>query len=196
MGGQDHLGRRHLVEVAHLQADDPVLDVVDDADTVAAADLGRLLEQVTSPSRSPSSATGRPSRTRPPRAAARRCLARVGHELEYVVRGGSPKSSIGPPSRSAPRGCRRSSTAGLGAALHRDPVLARVGDLLLAPHRPVAHGRDDLHVGRVRENGGVEPHLVVALAGAAVGDPSQPASRAFSTAIFAISGRPSAVKSG
>ena len=58
----------------------------------------------------------------------------------------------------------------LGAALDGDVVLARVGDLLLAAHLPVADRRDDLQLGRQRRDRGVDAHLVVALAGAAVGD--------------------------
>ena len=42
-------GGRHLVDVAHLQADDPVLDVVDDPDAVAHPDLGRALDQLDEP---------------------------------------------------------------------------------------------------------------------------------------------------
>ena len=45
---QDRRGR-HLVDVAHLEADDPVLDVVDDADPVAHADLGHALDQLDRP---------------------------------------------------------------------------------------------------------------------------------------------------
>ena len=58
----------------------------------------------------------------------------------------------------------------LGAALDRDPVLAGVGDLLLASHLPAAHRRDDLHLRVERDHGRLDPDLVVALAGAAVGD--------------------------
>ena len=43
---QDHRRRRHLVDVAHLQADDPVLDVIDDADAVAPGDLGDAIDQL------------------------------------------------------------------------------------------------------------------------------------------------------
>ena len=45
---QDRRGR-HLVDVAHLQADDAVLDVVDDPDAVAHADLGGALDQLDQP---------------------------------------------------------------------------------------------------------------------------------------------------
>ena len=46
VGGEQDRRGRHLVDVAHLEADDAVLDVVDDPDPVAAADLGRALEQL------------------------------------------------------------------------------------------------------------------------------------------------------
>ena len=58
----------------------------------------------------------------------------------------------------------------LGAALDRDAVLARVGDLLLAAHLPAADRRDDLELGRERRDGRLDADLVVALARAAVGD--------------------------
>ena len=58
----------------------------------------------------------------------------------------------------------------LGAALDRDAVLAGVGDLLLAAHLPGAHRRDRLQLRRQGRHGRLDPHLVVALAGAAVGD--------------------------
>ncbi len=46
MGGQDHRRSRRLVDVADLQPDDPVLDVVDDADAVAGGDLGDAFDQL------------------------------------------------------------------------------------------------------------------------------------------------------
>ena len=49
MGGQQDRGGGRLVDVAHLQTDDAILDVVDDADAVASADLGDPLEQLHEP---------------------------------------------------------------------------------------------------------------------------------------------------
>ena len=46
MRGEENGRGRHLVEVADLEADDAVLDVVDDADAMATADLGRALDQL------------------------------------------------------------------------------------------------------------------------------------------------------
>jgi hypothetical protein len=39
-------GRRHFIDVAYLEPDDAVLDVVDDPDAVTLPDLGRALEQL------------------------------------------------------------------------------------------------------------------------------------------------------
>ena len=47
--GEHERRRRDLVEVADLEADDPVLDVVDDPGPVAGADLGGPLEQLDEP---------------------------------------------------------------------------------------------------------------------------------------------------
>src|SRR5204863_1581312 len=58
----------------------------------------------------------------------------------------------------------------LGSALDRDPVLARVANLLIATHPPGAHWRDHLELGSERGDRRFDPDLVVALAGAAVGD--------------------------
>ena len=44
--GEQDRRRRDLVDVADLEADDPVLDVVDDPDPVPAADLGDPFEQL------------------------------------------------------------------------------------------------------------------------------------------------------
>ena len=46
VGGQHDRRGRRLVDVAHLQPDDAVLDVVDDADAVARADLGDAFDQL------------------------------------------------------------------------------------------------------------------------------------------------------
>ena len=171
--GQDDRRRRDLVDVADLQADDAVLDVVDDADAVATADLGGALEQLDDPQ---------------PLAVERHRHAAL--EARRSTTSGSSGRQLGPRDELEdvvvgrvvevldPAALRRASPEVvvdrvrrvLGAALDRDAVLARVGDLLLAPHLPAAHGRDDLQLGRERRHGRLDAHLVVALAGAAVGD--------------------------
>ena len=197
--GEHDRGGGDLVDVAHLEADDPVLDVVDDADPVAAADLGRSFEQL---DQAEALAV---ERDRQP-----------GLEADLTVSGSSGASSgrvtswktsssgacvevldPAPLRGAAPEVVVDRVGSDLGAALDRDPVLAGVGDLLLAAHLPVAHRGDHLQLRSQRRDGGLDPDLVVALAGAAVGDRvAARLARAYSTASLAISGRPSAVKSG
>ena len=52
--------RRRLADLAALDADEPVLDVVDPPDTVLAAEVVQPLDQLDEPSRSPSMDTGCP----------------------------------------------------------------------------------------------------------------------------------------
>ena len=126
----------------------------------------------TRPSRSPSSATGSPRSN----SISIVCglvgrLLRRRDDLEHVVarRLGQvlDRPALG---RAAPDVVVDRVRRHLGAALDRDAVLARVGDLLLAPHLPAAHRRDDLHLRVERRDGRLDPDLVVALAGAAVRD--------------------------
>ena len=114
MGGQHDRRRRHLVDVAHLQADDAVLDVVDDPDAVACS---RSRRRARAARRAPAARR----RARPARrartstvttSASSGACSGARDELEDVVVGRvrrGPRSS-GPPT-SGPRGCRRSSTA-------------------------------------------------------------------------------------
>ena len=164
--------RRHLVDVAHLQADDPVLDVVDDPDAVAHADLGGPLDQVDEPE---PLAVERDRHARLERDLDRlRLVGRElgpGDELEDVVVG-RVREVLDPAALggAAPEVVVDRVRRALRAALDRDPVLARVGDLLVAAHRPRAHGRDHLQLRRERGDRALDAHLVVALAGAAVRD--------------------------
>ncbi len=65
----------------------------------------------------------------------------------------------------------RATAARLVLHLDRDAVLLGVGQQLLARQQiPLAPGRDDLDVGLQRIGAELEAHLVVALAGGAVGD--------------------------
>ena len=198
MRGQDQRRGRHLVDVAHLEADDPVLDVVDDPAAVLHPQRRRLFDQVDQAE--PLAVEG----DRQPRLEADRHdlglvgrLLGPGDQLEDVVFGRlvevlDPATLGGAPPEVVVDRVRRH----LGAALDRDPVLARVGDLLVAPHRPGAHRRDRLQLRRQRRHRRLDPHLVVAFAGAPWAIVSQFDLRAYSTASCAISGRPSAVKSG
>ena len=49
-------------------------------------------------------------------------------------------------------------------------MLPRVGDLLVTAHPPFTNRREHLDLGSQRRDGRVDPDLIVALAGAAVGD--------------------------
>jgi hypothetical protein len=51
VGREDDCGCGHLVDVADLEPHHPVLDVVDDPDAVALADLGDSLEELHEPER-------------------------------------------------------------------------------------------------------------------------------------------------
>ena len=126
----------------------------------------------TSPSRSPSSATGTPrleldldglrlvGRELGPRDELEDVVVgRVGEVLDPLALGGAAPQVVVDRVRRA-----------LRAALDRDAVLARVGDLLVAAHRPRADGGDHLQLGRERRDRALDAHLVVALARAAVGD--------------------------
>ena len=126
----------------------------------------------TSPRRSPSRLTGRP-RSKPSSICWGSSGASSGarDELEHVVVGGVPEV-LDPAAlrRASPEVVVDRVRHHLGALLERDPVLAGVGDLLLAAHLPRAHRRDHLQLGRQRRDRGLDADLVVALAGAAVGD--------------------------
>ena len=100
-----------------------------------------------------------------------RRLLGPGDELEDLVGGGGLEVLDLQPFRgAAPEVVVDRVGSRLGAALDRYPVLAGVGDLLLAAHPPLAHRGDHLQLGVQRGDGRLQPHLVVALAGAAVGD--------------------------
>src|SRR5262249_61664649 len=77
-----------------------------------------------------------------------------------------PRARRRPPPEVAVDQIRR----GLAPAPDRDPVLASIGDLLLAAHPPLADRGDQPQLRVERGDGRLEPDLIVALAGAAVGD--------------------------
>ena len=100
-----------------------------------------------------------------------RGASRRGDELEDIVVGGVVEILDPAPLRGASPQVVVDRVGGdLGPALDRDAVLAGVLDLLLAAHRPLAHGRDHLQLRGERGDRAVDADLVVALAGAAVGD--------------------------
>ena len=75
-------------------------------------------------------------------------------------------------------------------------MLPGIGDLLLTPHAPLANRRNHAELGVEGRQGGLDPHLVVSLPGAAVGD--RVAARAASLGDGELGDQrpPSAVNSG
>ena len=165
---EQHRGRR-FVDLARLDADQPVLEMIDAADAVFPAhpvqgrhqiqgrdwlaverdrnsffeanlDIGRLVG----------------------------ALARVAGPGVDVFRRLSPRIlEHACLDRAAPQVLvRRVGRAGRGRNL--DAVLGRVVDLVVAVHAPLAHRRDHLQVGCERSGRHVEAHLVVALARASM----------------------------
>ena len=125
----------------------------------------------TRPSSSPSRLDGRPSRkpidevlgaVRRPR--------RRRDELEDVLRRRPVEVLDHAALAGAPPEVVVDGVGALGGRGHRDAVLLRVGDLLVAAHLPLAHRRDHLELRRQGGDRRLDPHLVVALARAAVGD--------------------------
>ena len=172
VGREKDLRGRHLVQVTHLEADYAVLDVVHDSNAVLCAELAGALEQVHE---------AEPLAVQRHRGAllelhlhvlglVRRVL-RLRDELEDVVMRRLldvlDRPALG---RAAPDVVVDRVRHGLAPALHRDAVLARVLDLLLAAHLPAAHRGDDLEPRVECNHRRLDPHLVVALAGAAVRD--------------------------
>ena len=179
--------------------DEPILDVVDAADAVAAAELVEPLDQLDRRrARSPSSATGMP------RLEADRDLGRVvgrvagcDGPLVGVGRRLAHGSSSTPVSIERPH---RLTSTEYGDALVTGISMPRscaYSISCVAGHAHAdAHRGDDLEPRIERLDGDVEADLVVALAGAAVGDGVGALAWATSTRSWAISGRASAVASG
>ena len=146
--------------------------MVDDPDPVAGADLGRAFDQLDQPEALPVEAHGQTAlEAELDLLGLVGCLLRARDELEHVVVGGVAEV-LDP---AALRGASPEVVVDrvghhLGALLERDPVLAGVGDLLLAAHLPGANRGDHLQLRSERRDRGLDPDLVVALAGAAVGD--------------------------
>ena len=104
VGGEDDRRGRHLVEVADLEPDHPVLDVVDDADPVALADLGRPLEQLDQPELL-AVERDRAPRSKPTATSCGSSGASSGRVTSWKTSsgGGSSRSSIARPSEERPQ---------------------------------------------------------------------------------------------
>ena len=143
MGGEDDRSRRNLVEVTDLEPDHAVLDVVDDANAVAAPARRRPLQELYQAEPLAVQRHGAaPLEADPHELGLIGRVLRTGDELEDVLARGLGEVLDRPALRGTPpevvvdRVRRR-----LASALHGDPVLPRVSHLLLAPHPPLADRR-------------------------------------------------------
>ncbi len=156
--------------------------MVDDPDAVAGGDLSRPFEQLHQPQTLAIQGDGDAALELDLHDL--RLIGRelgTGDELEHVVLGRvleilDPAALRRAPPQVVVDRVGRFRLGALGwVRLDRYPMLAGVGDLLLAAHLPGAHRRDRPQLGGQRRDRRLDPHLVVALAGAAVGDRVTPA---------------------
>ena len=161
---------RRLVHAARLHADQAVLDDVDAADAVPAADLVQRLHQRRRRELPPFTATGH-ARLEADRHLLRRVrrVHRIGGQLEH--------RRLGLERRVLERAALVGEVPEVAVARvriflrhrHGDAVRGGVVDRVLARDDvPLAPRRDDLQLRRERLIGELEAHLIVALAGAAV----------------------------
>ena len=183
------IGGGGLVDLARLDADEAVLDVVDPADAVPAGDLVQLLDQLDAVELAAVEGDG-------PAAVEGDLdllglvggLRRVGGPLEGLGRRLDPGVfEDARLDRAAPEVLVGAEDRLLGR-LDLDAVLGGVLQLLGPRPLPLADRGDDLQVGGEGLEGDVEPDLVVPLAGAAVGDGDR--------AVLAWPRGPSAARSG
>ena len=178
MGLEQQNRSRRLVDLARLDSDQAVLEVVDTADPVFAADAVESGDQFQ-----------RCHRLTVERN--RQALFETNLDISRFIRAMprilGPAVNVG--RRLGPGVFQRTGfdgsapqvligrVRGADRGRHLDAVLGRVFDLVVAIHVPLTHWRDHLQLRRERSGGDVEAHLVVALAGAPVGDRD----RAFAT---------------
>ena len=172
MRGVQDGGRGRLVDLAALDAHEAVLDVVDAADAVPAAEVVHAL----APAR-----PGPWSHRRARRDPALEADGQLGGDVGRLARRHGPFVGVG--RRRGPGVLEHAGLAGAAPEVDVDGVgrlpgdgdldaaLDGVVDLLVAREAHAhAHRRDDLEAGVEGVHGDVEADLVVALAGAAVGD--------------------------
>ena len=169
VGEDQRQARRALVGLPALDADPAVLDHVDAPPPVGTDDVVQGIDdlQHAEPLRR-RSRPARPARSRSPRRAARWPAA--SSSTTRPGGGTAHGSSISPHSMARPQ--RLSSIEYTFSFVAEIGMSVAVGveDRLLAGHAPAPHGRDHLEVGGEGPGRHLEAHLVVALAGAAVGD--------------------------
>ncbi len=169
-GMEDRRGRR-LVDLAALDADEPVLDVVDAADAVRAAQRVQPVDELHGLQALPVERDRDAALERDDDLDRGGRRGRVDRPLVDVGRRRDPGVLE---DAGLDRAAPQVHVDGVGRRLRDgdlDPALGRVVDLLLARQaHPHAHRGDDLQPRVEGVDGHVEADLVVALAGAAVGD--------------------------
>src|SRR5829696_3230809 len=165
-------GGGNLVDVADLEPDHAILDLIDDADPVAAAQLPRPLQQLDQTEALAVQGDRTPGLEAEPDQLGLlwRALG-PDDELEDVLGGGLVEVlDLTTLRGAAPEVVVDRIGGRLGATFDGDAALAGIRDLLLTPHLPLPHRRDHLQLGIERGDRRLQPHLVVSLAGAAVGN--------------------------
>ena len=169
--GMENDRRRRLVDLARLDADQAVLDHVDAADAMRAGDRAEAVDELDDRHRHAVDRRGHAALEGDfdVRRFVRAIARRPGQRVDLFGRFGPEILERTAFDRAAPE-------IGVGAVgavhrrRHRDSSLPRVLDFLGPGHRPFAGRRDD-HDRRIEGAGfDIEPYLIVALAGAAVGN--------------------------
>ena len=174
MGDDESRRGRGLVDLAALDAHEAVLDDVDPADAVLAGQRIEVLDEFQwrlgdavdrhrhAPIEGDDDLGGRFH------------IRRILGVLVQVLDGRGPRILEEPGLQRAAPDVLVDRVRALLRLLNRQVVLLRVHDRLVAGQREVAHGRDARELRREGGNRRLEPHLVVALAGAAVRDAVRP----------------------
>ena len=172
VGGVQDRRRRRLVDLAALDADEAVLDVVDPADAVRAAERVQPLDQLDRPAAARRRA--RPGCRPRTRSTISTGVGRVGRRDRPLVDVGGRRDPRVLEDAGLERAAPEVDVDRVGRGLRDrdlDAALDRVVDLLVAGQaHPDAHRGDDLEPRVEGVDRDVEADLVVALAGAAVGD--------------------------
>ena len=178
MGDMQHGRRGRLVDLAALDADQPILDVVHPTDTMGAGQGMQPLDEL---DRSQPDAVERD----------RDATLELDDDLDRVgCRAGIDRPLVGVRRRRDPRVLQDARLTGAAPQVHVDRVGRALGDRDLDPSgrgvvdrlrtgqaHPDPHRGDHLQTGIEGMDGDIEADLVVALAGAAVGDRVGPLAR-------------------